>query len=615
MKRFLGLIAAASILLLLTGGVQAQNRNLGARTFTMDDGAGHTYTMQTPGSPGAMAGSVTYTLPLPPTGAGPAGYVNVGTVAGQTLFWNGTTLAWEASSVITNNTNGNGTGVSITAPLTGVLGSQFNGNGAGNSLTVSNAGAGDGLTVSNTGTGKALNATGPVAINGTLVTTGATTLTNLSTAGLVHNSAAGLLSTSAVNLASADVTGILPVANGGTGSAAQNFVDLTTAQTVAGNKTLTGSTVLGATDIEGTTTINTAGAGATSTTIGNGAPLSTVNINAGSIDLEDAVGQHIYLNHNPNTGTTLIGNPGPTGSQSVDIEARNSPASVSLNTGAGSSNTNIGTGGNTGMITIGNTGNALALTGGTNWSATAPGVITATSFVGPLTGHASSDLALAGGTMTGNIAMGAHSLSGLAAPAAANDATTKTYVDAGDATNAAAIAANTTSINNNTTAINNEVTRATTAEGTKLPLAGGTMTGAINMGATKITNLATPTAATDAATKGYVDAAASGGPGVAVAWGTVLANGTYARSYGVSGASATHSSTGSYSVTLSSSLQSGGANAIILASPSIQAGEHYDAGVQAGGPTSGTSIYFYTNRIFAGVNADEAFTFVVYDHP
>ncbi len=116
MRRLLGLVAAAGIVIALTTGVQAQNRNIGARTFTMDDGAGHTYTMQTPAG---MTGNVTYTFPAPPIGAGPAGYVNVGTSAGQTLFWNGTTLAWEASSVITNNTNGNGTNVTITAPLIG----------------------------------------------------------------------------------------------------------------------------------------------------------------------------------------------------------------------------------------------------------------------------------------------------------------------------------------------------------------------------------------------------------------------------------------------------------------------------------------------------------------
>ena len=47
-------------------------------------------------------------------------------------------------------------------------------------------------------------------------------------------------------------------------------------------------------------------------------------------------------------------------------------------------------------------------------------------------------------------------------------------------------------------------------DSTKLPLSGGTMTGAINMGSKKITSLATPTASTDAATKGYVDSIAGG---------------------------------------------------------------------------------------------------------
>lgn len=44
-----------------------------------------------------------------------------------------------------------------------------------------------------------------------------------------------------------------------------------------------------------------------------------------------------------------------------------------------------------------------------------------------------------------------------------------------------------------------------------LPTTGGTMSGAINMGNNKITNLATPTDPTDATTKQYVDSAVSGG--------------------------------------------------------------------------------------------------------
>ena len=47
-------------------------------------------------------------------------------------------------------------------------------------------------------------------------------------------------------------------------------------------------------------------------------------------------------------------------------------------------------------------------------------------------------------------------------------------------------------------------------DSTKLPLSGGTMTGAINMGSKKITSLATPTESTDAATKEYVDTVSGG---------------------------------------------------------------------------------------------------------
>ena len=45
----------------------------------------------------------------------------------------------------------------------------------------------------------------------------------------------------------------------------------------------------------------------------------------------------------------------------------------------------------------------------------------------------------------------------------------------------------------------------TTSIATKLPLAGGTMTGAIAMGTSKITGLGDPTGAQDAATKTYTD--------------------------------------------------------------------------------------------------------------
>ena len=56
-------------------------------------------------------------------------------------------------------------------------------------------------------------------------------------------------------------------------------------------------------------------------------------------------------------------------------------------------------------------------------------------------------------------------------------------------------------------------TTITTALAGKLPLAGGTMTGAIAMGTNKITGLDTPTAPADAVTKAYTDAIVASAPG------------------------------------------------------------------------------------------------------
>jgi hypothetical protein len=63
-------------------------------------------------------------------------------------------------------------------------------------------------------------------------------------------------------------------------------------------------------------------------------------------------------------------------------------------------------------------------------------------------------------------------------------------------------------LNELATALGNDAAFSTTVTNslaTKLPLAGGTMTGAIAMGTSKITGLGTPTVSTDAATKAYAD--------------------------------------------------------------------------------------------------------------
>ena len=67
------------------------------------------------------------------------------------------------------------------------------------------------------------NLTGDVTSSGNVTTIGVLSITNAQLTGSID--------------LTAKVTGVLPVANGGTGSAIKNFVDLTTVQTVAGAKT------------------------------------------------------------------------------------------------------------------------------------------------------------------------------------------------------------------------------------------------------------------------------------------------------------------------------------------------------------------------------------------
>ena len=102
-------------------------------------------------------------------------------------------------------------------------------------------------------------------------------------------------------------------------------------------------------------------------------------------------------------------------------------------------------------------------------------------------------LPLSGGTMTGDIIMGSNNITGLSAPTEETDAATKAYVDSkiSDVTGEVGLVS---------------LDDFNTFKTTVLPLAGGTMSGDINMGSTNgISNLAEPTEDSDAATKNYVD--------------------------------------------------------------------------------------------------------------
>lgn len=90
-----------------------------------------------------------------------------------------------------------------------------------------------------------------------------------------------------------------------------------------------------------------------------------------------------------------------------------------------------------------------------------------------------------GGTMAGDINMDGRKITGLVDPVEDGDAARKRYVDTEISTAAGSAETN--------------------AKEASLPRAGGTMTGNIDLGGNALTNVKAPAAATDAATKGYVD--------------------------------------------------------------------------------------------------------------
>lgn len=144
-----------------------------------------------------------------------------------------------------------------------------------------------------------------------------------------------------------------------------------------------------------------------------------------------------------------------------------------------------------------------------------------------VTNSIATKLPLAGGTMTGAIAMGTNKITGAGDPTAAQDLTTKAYVD--------------------------------TQVGGGLPTSGGTMSGAIAMGNNKITGLATPTNAADSTTKAYVDGILGSATSAATS-ATAAANSASAASTSAANASTSESNSASSATAAANSAASAAAS-------------------------------------------------------
>jgi hypothetical protein len=188
-------------------------------------------------------------------------------------------------------------------------------------------------------------------------------------------------------------------------------------------------------------------------------------------------------------------------------------------------------------VLTGGTVNGIVIGGSTPQAITGTTVTASTGFVGGLTGNVTGNLTgnVTGnvignvtGDLTGNVtaSSGTTTLNNLVVngtadftntklvnittPTAGTDAANKSYVDDTVAAVIDSAPAALDTLNELAAALGDDANFAgtvTTALATKLPLAGGTMTGAIAMGTAKITGLGDPTSAQDAATKTYVDTA------------------------------------------------------------------------------------------------------------
>jgi len=317
-------------------------------------------------------------------------------------------------------------------------------------------------------------------------------------------------------------------------------VGTTNTQTLT-NKTLTSPTITGTGSIAGTFTGNLTGnvTGSSGSTTGNAAT-ATALATARTFQLTgDVEASGVTFDGTGNVSLTTVIGTGAIVNADVNSSAQvaysklnltNSVVNADINASAAIDKTKISgtaiTAGDTGTVTSTMIADGTILNADINASAaidwTKLGISstvssTEISYVDGVTSAIQTqlDAKLATATAASTYApLASPALTGVptAPTAAANTNTTQVattaYVQTEITDLIAAAPGALDTLNELATALGNDAAFSTTVTNslaTKLPLAGGTMSGAIAMGTNKITGLGTPTTSTDASTKAYVD--------------------------------------------------------------------------------------------------------------
>jgi len=420
MKRFLALLATGALTLGLSSAASAQTQGVQGGALILHDPAAptHQVVLTVPSNPSAEytawsnvapAGTfptLTWVAPIPPQNGAQSGFIFTGPLTGVApavpststplAYWlwpnqagfnnnGGSAGAWDYATI---NQLGLVTTAGLTAnrvvmtdnagqlatPTAGTTTTVLHGNAnplvqptyAAVNLTTDVTAV---LPIANGGTNAnaMANSFGVNYYDGTKINTTAQGAANT----ILHGNGAAAPTFSAVNLASADVTGILPIANGGTNSNTalnNNRIMVSSGGKIVEAAALTNGQLL----------IGSIGAAPVAANITPTANQTTVTNGAGTLTIGTV--QDIATTSTPTfAGETLNGNLNVTAGGATIV------GNTSINNNAAAATTQIGTGTTTGAVTIGNAVGGTAI----NTLLTVPGIPTAatTGFLGVTGGN------------------------------------------------------------------------------------------------------------------------------------------------------------------------------------------------------------------------------------